>query len=172
MGSDLLLDQVLRSAYQALHYTVTHSHFQVEALLSLIRTNTELEDQGKPVKNLCLNRVFIGNPGTGESPQVLIDGPPLTLNPHIFHTHSMLSCNVGKTTVAQIYGHILKDLGLLSKGDVIVKNPSDFMGGVLGESEQKTVAILDAAVGSVLVIDEAYGLFSSGTSGFKDPYKV
>ena len=75
----------------------------------------------------------------------------------------------GKTTVAQIYGRILKDLGLLSKGDVIVKNPSDFTGGVLGESEQKTVAILDAAVGSVLVIDEAYGLFSTGV---KDPYKV
>ena len=71
--------------------------------------------------------------------------------------------------MASIYGRILKDLGLLSKGDVVVKNPSDFTGSVLGESEQRTVAILDAAVGSVLVIDEAYGLFSAGTT---DPYKV
>ena len=81
----------------------------------------------------------------------------------------LLPFHSGKTTVAGIYGRVLKDLGLLSKGDVIVKNPSDFTGGVLGESEQKTVAILDAAVGCVLVIDEAYGLF---TPGMKDPYKV
>ena len=38
---------------------------QVGAVLSLIRTNAELEDLGKPTKELCLNRVFIGNPGTG-----------------------------------------------------------------------------------------------------------
>lgn len=112
---------------------------QVENLLSLIRINSEAEEQGKPLKEVCLNRVFVGKLGTG------------------------------KTTVAGIYGRILKDLGLLSKGEVIVKNPSDFTGGVLGESEQKTVAILDAAVGSVLVIDEAYSLFSG--TGTKDPYK-
>ena len=38
---------------------------QVESLLGVIRTNTELEDQGRPVKELCLNKVFLGNPGTG-----------------------------------------------------------------------------------------------------------
>ncbi len=72
--------------------------------------------------------------------------------------------------MATLFGEVLRDLGLLSKGDVIVKNPSDFIGSVLGESYQKTVAILDAAVGKVLVIDEAYGLFSA--AGVKDPYKV
>jgi hypothetical protein len=75
----------------------------------------------------------------------------------------------GKTTVAGIYGRILYDLGLLTKGDVLVKNPSDFLGTVLGESEQKTVAILEEARGCVLVIDEAYGLHSKDS---KDPYKV
>ncbi len=72
--------------------------------------------------------------------------------------------------MAKIYGSILRDLGLLSKGEVIVKNPSDFIGAVLGESEQKTAAILDAALGSVLVIDEAYGLAAS--KGVTDPYRV
>ena len=38
---------------------------------------------------------------------------------------------------------------------VIVKNPSDFVGAVLGASEANTKAILDNAVGKVLVIDEA-----------------
>lgn len=75
----------------------------------------------------------------------------------------------GKTTVAGIYGSILRDLGLLSKGEVVVKNPSDFIGSVLGESEKKTAAILDATVGCVLVIDEAYGLHGKGGG---DVYKV
>lgn len=87
----------------------------------------------------------------------------------IFSSYNLTLSHLGKTTVAGIYGRILKDLGLLSKGDVIIKNPSDFTGGVLGESEQKTVTILDAAVGCVLVIDEAYGLYAQGV---KDPYKV
>lgn len=34
-------------------------------LLGLIRTNAELEEQEKPLKDVCLNRVFLGNPGTG-----------------------------------------------------------------------------------------------------------
>lgn len=37
----------------------------VEALLGLVQTNAELEEQGRPVKVVCLNRVFLGNPGTG-----------------------------------------------------------------------------------------------------------
>lgn len=51
----------------------------------------------------------------------------------------------------------------------MVKNPSDFLGAYLGESEKKTVAILDAAVGCVLVIDEAYGLHAKNMT---DPFKV
>ncbi|KAG1675261.1 hypothetical protein FOA52_016292 [Chlamydomonas sp. UWO 241] len=112
---------------------------QVSNLLMLICTNAELEEQGKRMKDLNLNRVFLGNPGTG------------------------------KTTVALIYGSVLKDLGLLSKGDVVVKVPADFIGSVLGESEKKTAAILDTAIGCVLVIDEAYGLHSR--RGVSDPYK-
>lgn len=75
-----------------------------------------------------------------------------------------------KTTVASIYGAILRDLGLLSKGDVLVKVPADFLGSVLGESEKKTMAILEEARGRVLVIDEAYGLHAGNKS--RDPYKV
>lgn len=112
----------------------------VENLLGLIRTNAELEEQEKPLKTITLNRVFLGNPGTG------------------------------KTTVANIYGRILRDLGLLSKADVVVKIPGDFIGSVLGESEKKTAALLDASLGCVLVIDEAYGLHSGNKT--KDPYRV
>lgn len=49
---------------------------------------------------------------------------------------------------------------------VVVKNPSDFVGDVLGASEKTTKGILASTVGKVLVIDEAYGLYGgSGASG-------
>ena len=60
--------------------------------------------------------------------------------------------------MASIYGKILKSLRLLSKGDVILKTTSDFIGSAVGESQNKTKAILEMAEGCVLVIDEAYGL--------------
>ena len=81
----------------------------------------------------------------------------------------------GKTTVAKLFGMILADLGLLSKGEIILKNPSDFVGAALGTSESLTRAILTAAEGCVLVIDEAYSLNpSTGSvgSGGGDPYKT
>lgn len=58
---------------------------------------------------------------------------------------------------------------------MLIKNPSDFIGGALGQSEEKTNAILDAAKGCVLVIDEAYGLHSGAggsVAGVVDPYKA
>jgi hypothetical protein len=57
-----------------------------------------------------------------------------------------------------LYGRILKEMGWLSKGDVVLRTPMDFIGSVLGASEQRTADILDAARGKVLVIDEANGL--------------
>jgi len=48
-----------------------------------------------------------------------------------------------------------------------MRTPADFVGSVLGASEANTKAILEAAIGRVLVIDEAYGLYSQS-----DPYKT
>jgi len=52
----------------------------------------------------------------------------------------------------------LKALKFLSNGEVVVKLPSDFKGDVVGQSETKTRAILEACEGKVLLIDEAYSL--------------
>lgn len=71
----------------------------------------------------------------------------------------------GKTTVAKLFAGILTDLGLLSKGEVVLKTASDFVGSVIGESEAKTRAILKSAEGCVLVIDEAYSLGGGGGAG-------
>jgi hypothetical protein len=57
---------------------------------------------------------------------------------------------------------------------VITKNPADFVGSVMGQSESNTKAILAATVGKVLIIDEAYmlaGSSSSTTGGTSDPYR-
>lgn len=54
---------------------------------------------------------------------------------------------------------------------VLCRNPSDFVGAVLGESEKLTKGILAASLGKVLVIDEAYGLYG-GHGSTSDPYKT
>jgi len=51
---------------------------------------------------------------------------------------------------------------LLTSIPVVIKNPSDFVGSVIGESEKNTKGILAATLGKVLVIDEAYGFFGGG----------
>jgi hypothetical protein len=56
---------------------------------------------------------------------------------------------------------------------VVVKNPSDFIGSVIGQSEANTKAILATTVGKVLIIDEAYMLYSGAGSGSNaDVYKT
>ncbi|KAI0451342.1 P-loop containing nucleoside triphosphate hydrolase protein [Xylaria acuta] len=117
----------------------------VKALVDAIQRNYHRELEELEPLGFTLHRVFLGSPGTG------------------------------KTTVAKLYGSILADLGLLSKREVVVKNPSDFIGSVIGASEENTKKILKAAAGKVLVIDEAYGLDAGGRvggSGFKDPFKT
>ena len=100
----------------------------VDGLLKLAESNAQREEQELPIADVSLNRVFLGNPGTG------------------------------KTTVAKIYGRILKGLGYLSDGSVEVKTPSDLIASAVGGTEEKTAAILEICRGKVLVIDEAYGL--------------
>lgn len=54
---------------------------------------------------------------------------------------------------------------------MVVKQPADFIDAVIGGSEKKAKGILASTVGKVLVIDEAYGLFSH-TGSHNDPFKT
>ncbi|KAF7879835.1 uncharacterized protein EAF02_008005 [Botrytis sinoallii] len=103
----------------------------VRFMIEVIKTNYKRELEQKPIIAVSLNRVFLGSPGTG------------------------------KTTVAKLYGRILSDLGILSNGEVVTKNPADFIGSHIGQSEENTKNILATTLGKVLIIDEAYMLYPS-----------
>lgn len=54
----------------------------------------------------------------------------------------------------------------------MLKTPADFIGECLGKSEAKTKKILEATVGKVLVIDEAYMLDAGDASKEQDKFKT
>jgi SpoVK/Ycf46/Vps4 family AAA+-type ATPase len=78
--------------------------------------------------DLCMHMLFTGNPGTG------------------------------KTTVARIIGRVLKEEGLLKKGDLIEACREDLISRYLGNTAPKTADLVKKSIGSVLFIDEAYSL--------------
>jgi SpoVK/Ycf46/Vps4 family AAA+-type ATPase len=100
----------------------------IRALAHQMDDNEARQAAGKKPILATPNRVFLGNPGTG------------------------------KTTVARLYGRILKHLGLLSSGELLLRNASDLIDRYIGGSEANTKEILAAARGNVLVIDDAYVL--------------
>ena len=83
----------------------------------------------------CIHMRFVGNPGTG------------------------------KTTVARVFGQILKEKGVLRNGSFFEYGGRDFCGRYVGETAPKTAAMCRDAYGSVLFIDEAYSLYRSDDNG-------
>lgn len=80
--------------------------------------------------------------------------------------HLMLTGNpgVGKTTVARLYGRILKDLNVLPGGQLEEQKMSSLTGKYLGHTEIQTAEAIKRAQGGVLFIDEVHQLCGKGTS--------
>ena len=80
--------------------------------------------------------------------------------------HLMLTGNpgVGKTTVARLYGRILKDLKVLPGGHLEEQKMSSLTGKYLGHTELQTAEAIKRAQGGVLFIDEVHQLCSNEQS--------
>ncbi len=94
------------------------------------------QEKGMKMKDISLNMVFTGNPGTG------------------------------KTTVARIVADILKSLGYLSKGQLIEVSRGDMIGGYMGQTAIRVQEKIKEAKGGVLFIDEAYSLKTRSDDSF------
>ncbi len=100
----------------------------IEKALNYYKVQKLYKDKGIAVDRPAMHMVFTGNPGTA------------------------------KTTVARLFAEIMKDNGLLSKGDLYEVGRSDLVGKYVGWTAQIVKKKFQAARGSVLFIDEAYSL--------------
>ena len=73
-----------------------------------------------------------------------------------------------KTTVARLYAEIMKNNGILQKGDLVEVGRKDLVGRYVGWTAKAVEEAFEKARGSVLFIDEAYSLCDGREGSFGD----
>lgn len=102
----------------------------------LVKLARFFAEQGEDLREKFGNHyLFLGNPGTG------------------------------KTTVARIFSRIFSAIGVLSKGHLVETDRQGLVAGYVGQTAEKTSALIDKAIGGTLFLDEAYALVKSDGSG-------
>jgi hypothetical protein len=76
----------------------------------------------------------------------------------MMHTAIFGSPGTGKTVTGRILGKIYTKLGYLTDGTFTIAKRSDMVGKYLGHTAAKTQKLLEASMGGVLFLDEAYSL--------------
>lgn len=107
---------------------------EINSLIHLQIVKMIREKQGLKNPFISNHLVFYGNPGTG------------------------------KTTVARLLAKIYKEIGILSKGQLIEVDRADLIGGYVGQTALKVQGVIESALGGILFIDEAYSLTYSDNS--------
>lgn len=115
---------------------IEHIKTTVEQIYASVLINEKRNELGIASSKQVLHMLFRGNPGTG------------------------------KTTVARKLARLYFDLGLLSKGHFIEAERADLVGEYIGQTAQKTRALIEKAMGGILFIDEAYSLARGGEKDF------
>ena len=105
---------------------------EVRSLINLIKVRKMRQEHDLKVMDMSFHMVFTGNPGTG------------------------------KTTVARLVAKIYKQLGFLSKGQLIETDRSGLVAGYVGQTAGKVTEVVGSALGGILFIDEAYALARKG----------
>ncbi|MCH9729764.1 MAG: AAA family ATPase [Actinomycetia bacterium] len=81
--------------------------------------------------------------------------------PNALHMTLVGPPGTAKTSIARIIGKMYFGLGILKSPDFIEVSRKSLVGGVIGETEAKTGAILESARGRALFIDEAPELYKA-----------
>lgn len=72
----------------------------------------------------------------------------------------------GKTTVARKLAKLYFQMNILSKGHFVEAERADLVGEYIGQTAQKTRALIQKSLGGILFIDEAYSLARGGEKDF------
>lgn len=79
----------------------------------------------------------------------------------MLHMFFLGNPGTGKTTVARLFGEILSEMKILSNEKIFEEvTRADLVGRHIGETEEKTMKMIEKATGGILFIDEAYSLYS------------
>lgn len=131
-------DRMLRYIDEKFSKYIGMDHIKetVKEIYAMITINQKREQMGLACKHHVLHMLFKGNPGTG------------------------------KTSVARTLADIFYEMNYLSKGHFIEAERADLVGEYIGQTAQKTRALIQKALGGILFIDEAYSLARGGEKDF------